>query len=224
MSQKVKLSKRQIKEDKFTGIMLRSRGWFRDNWQFVAIGVAALILITSGASYWSSSRDAAGLEAAGQLSRAMSDYRSGNLQVATLGLQAVLDDHGSSSSAPQATFLLGNINLDSRNYPEAMRYYEMYLSKYHDDRVIRASCLAGIATCHEDQAQYAEAAEKFSAAYDEMTDGPLAGAYLTAAMRCYLAAGDPASAEMRLDLIKQDFQDTNLLARAVRLFYEMSVG
>ncbi len=224
MHQKIRLSKRQIKEDKFTTVMLQSRTWFEANWQFVAIGVAAAILIVSGFTYWSNSRDAAGYEAAGTLSRAMSEYRSGNLQVATLSLQSVLDNHSGSSAATQATFLLGNINLESRNYPEAARFYEMYLAKHKDDKITRASCLAGIATCDEDQAKFAEAAGRFSAAYDELTTGPQSGDYLTGAMRNYLQAGDIGKAKEKLDIITRDFDGTTLASRAIRLFSELSVG
>lgn len=224
MHQKIRLNKRQIKEDKFTTFMLQSRGWFDENWQFAAIGVAALILVISGFTYWSNSQETASYEAAGTLSRGMSEYRSGNLQVATLSLQSVIDEHSGSSSAAHATFLLGNVNRESRNYTEAVRYYEMYLASYKDDKIVRASCLAGIAACDEDQARYAEAAVQYSAAYREFTDGPQVGDYLTGALRNYLQAGDVVNAEVNLELIKQEFEGTNLVARAIRLFSEKTAG
>lgn len=224
MPKNYKLTKRQIKEDKFTTIMLQSKGWFESNWQFVVIGVAALVLVAVAGSYYSDSRSAGNQEAAVKFSRAMNDYRSQNSQVATLSLQQIIDDYGSREVVQQATFLLGNLHYTNRNYPEAQRYYDLYLSKYRDDKGMRAACHAGIAACLEDQGQSAEAAEKFDAAFSELPDGPLAGDYLYGGLRNHIAAGNIETAQAKLDVIKERYKGTNLANRAIRAFVESSGG
>ncbi|MFH1687823.1 MAG: tetratricopeptide repeat protein [bacterium] len=218
MPQNFKLSKRQIKEDKFTSFMLQGKGWFESNWQFVVIGVAAVILVAVAGTYYANSRTSKTHEAAVKFSRALGDYRNQNSQVASLSLQQVVDDYGDQEVAQQATFLLGKLNRTNRNYPEAQRFYELYLSKYAHDKTMRAACYAGIASCLEDQNQAAEAADKFDAAYREFPDGPLAGDYLNGAMRNHLSAGNIEAARANLDLIKEQFDGTNLASRATRAF------
>jgi TolA-binding protein len=220
---KVKLSKRQIKEDKFTSFMFQAKQQLSDNWQFYLIGLVVVVLLVVAAVYYQNSQATKRVDASNQFSDALSNFRSGNNQVAILGLQNVLENYSGSKIAEQATLLLGNINYQTKNYPEATRYYQMYLDKYKDSKLDRASALAGLASCQENQGNYADAAKQFDAAYNEYPDGPLAGDYNYSAMRDYLAAGDVEKARAKLDYIKKNFAGTQLEMRAERLFEEKSL-
>lgn len=200
--------------------MLQSKGWFEQNWQYFVIGLAAVILVAVAGTYYVRSRASAGEEAAVKFARALTDYRSGNNQVALTSLAEVVEEYGGRDEAAQATFLLGKTNYRMRNYPEAIRYFEMYLSDYSKDPLTRSACRAGIAACNEDQTKYAEAAAAFDSAYNEDPKGPLAGDNLQAAMRNYLMVGDAATAKARLDEIVKEFEGTNLATRSIRLFHE----
>ena len=220
----VKLSKRQIKEDKFTAVMLKSKSWILDNWQFIVIGAIAIALVITAVIYYSESRVAREHEASSKLSRALLDYRNGNFQVAIMGFTQIAEDFEGEYVSKQATFLLSNANLQIRNYPEAIRYYEKYLLSYHDDKLARASCYAGIACCYENQGEYLQAAEKFVKAFDEFPNGPLIGDYLASAMRNYLEVGDTTKARIRFNQINEEFKGTNLANRVTRLFMEKNPG
>ena len=220
---KVKLSKRQIKEDKFMAFVLNTKQQFMENWQFYVIGIIVVILAVIAVIYYNNSRQAKAQQAAQQFSQALSDYRSGKTQVAIMSFTQILDDYPSDIVAEEATFLLGNINLKSKNYPEAIRYYEMYLKKYKKNKLNRAASLAGIASCYENQTKYTDAAQKFIAAYNEYPDGPLVGDYQISAMRNYLLAGDIEQAKQNLKIIEDKFKGTDLEKRAVRLFTEKSL-
>lgn len=220
MYNKVKLSKRQIKEDKFTTFMLSSREYSRDNWQFFVIGLFVVILMAIGAVYYFDSQSAAKEDAAVRFSRALLDYRNGNNQVAILSFSKVLEDFAGDEVAEQATFLLGKINLESRNYPEATRYFEMYLTKYPNDSLTRAASVAGIATTLENQGEYAEAAAKFMVAISDFPEGPQTGDYYMASLRNYLQVGDFESALVQLNEIEEQFKGTGLANRARRQYIE----
>jgi TolA-binding protein len=224
MDQKVKLTKRQIKEDKFTAVMLKSRSWLLDNWQLVVIGAAAVVLVIVASLYYSRSRATKAEEARTKYSRALLDYRAGNNQVAIMGLTQVVDDYDGHEAAEQATFLLGKLNYRIRNFEEATRYFEQYVSNYGDNKLTRAAALAGIGACYEDQGRFAEAAEKYQGAFDEFPDGPLGGDYLIAAMRNYLEVGDAARAGASLDTMKARYEGTELVRRATRQFVEKNPG
>jgi TolA-binding protein len=215
-----KITKRQIKEDKFTIFMLTARDRLLQNWQYIVIGVVVVALLVIGIVYYTSSQRARMEEAATQFSRALMDYRNGNTQLAIMSLSQLVDEYGDEPVTEQATFMLGVINYETRNYPEAIRYYEMYLAKYHDNKLNRAAAHAGIAASLENQGKYRKAAERFAAACDEYPDGPLAGDYHLSAMRNFLELGEIEQAQTHLDIIKKEYEGTELANRAIRLFSE----
>jgi len=219
---RTKLTKRQIKEDKFTIFMLKAKNQVLDNWQYLVVGLVVVILAVTGTVYYLNSRQAQKQEAASRFARALMDYRAGNNQVAIMGLNQVVEEYGGDEVTEYAVFLLGNINYEIRNYPEAIRYFELYLLKYRQSRFNRAASLAGIASSLENQGQYREAAEKFVAAYNEYPNGPMIGDYQVSAMRNFLEVGEVDQAKTYLELITNEFDDTDLADRAVRLFSEKS--
>lgn len=217
---KVKLSKRQIKEDKFTAFMLHAKHQLEENWQFYLIGVVVVILAVVATIYYTNNRETRKQDAADRYAAAVREYRTGNTQLATMGLNELVEEYSGDQSAEQALFLLGNINLETRNYAEAIRFYQMYVDKYRDNKLNRAAAFAGMAASQENQGAYPDAAKQFAAAYDSYPDGPMAGDYQMSAMRCYLAANDSAQARAHLDVIKDKFKGTDLEKKAVRLFTE----
>ncbi len=222
MYNKVKLTKRQIKEDKFTAFVLRSKAQVTENWQFVVIGVVLLALVIVGGVYYINSQKTKKLESAQQFAQAMSNYRNGNKQVAVAGLNQLLEENPDAKIAAEATFMLGTINYELRNYPEAIRYWEMYTSKYHDDKGMQASAYAGIAACQENQGNYEEAAAKYLEAIKVFPDGPLEGDYREAVIRNYLALGKVELARAQLDTLKEKFKGSELYNRTARYFSEHS--
>ena len=220
MYNKVKLTKRQIKEDKFTTFMLTYKQHVQENWQYIVIGLIVIVLAVVGVVYYFNSQSAKAVESKEQFSRALQEYRSGNNQVAIMSFSQILENYGGESVAEHSTFLCGKINLEMRNYPEAVRYFEMYLAKYKDNPLNRAAVLAGLGSCNEYEGKYQEAAGKFVEAYHEYPDGPLSGDYLSSAVRNYLSIKDIENARAYLDIIEEDFRNTEVANRTIRLFAE----
>jgi outer membrane protein assembly factor BamD (BamD/ComL family) len=219
---KVKLTKRQIKEDKFTTFMLNAKHQFLEHWQYFIIGIAAVILIAVAIVYYFNSQAARQQEAAQRLSRAILDYRAGNSEVALLDLNEILNDYAGSEIADHATFLLAKMNYDAHNYPEALRYYEMYVNQYKDNPLRRASAMGGIAACYENQRSIHESAKRFAAAIEAYPDSPLEADYRMSALRNFLIAGDVEAARIQYEAILEKYPNTELEKRAIRLFHELT--
>lgn len=223
MYNKVRLTKRQIKEDKFATFMLTSKKQAQENWQFIVIGLIMVVLAIVGINYYLSTQALADQEASTRYSSAASSYRQGNRMVAITSFTQILNDYPGSRVARQATFMLAKANYDNRNYSEAIRYYEMYVDNYKDEKLHYTGSLAGIAGCFELQGEFAKAAEQYTKAYDSDIEGPLAADNLSSAMRNFLAVGDIERAKVQLDLIKKNFdQNADLIQRAELLFVEKS--
>lgn len=215
----MKLTKRQVKEDRFTTFMLTSKERFQESWQFYVVGIVVVLLVVSAVAYYFNSRAARTAEAADKFARALLDYQNGDDQIAILGFNQILDEYGTTPSAGNATYLLGQINLGNRNYDEAVRYLEMYLTKY-DDPLNRGAALAGIATAEEDRGNYAAAAAAFVSASEEYPGGPLQADYELGALRNFLQLGEVDSAEARLNILKEYHAGTPYTQKAIRLFSE----
>lgn len=229
MQSKMKLTKRQVKEDRFTTSMLtfkdKMQGELEDNWQYYVIGLAVVVVLIWALVWQADRQSAKDLEAAQALSRAQSNYQiGGDAQVAILEFSQILEEHAGSYQAAHATFVLGNLNLETRNYSEAVRYFEAYLTDFADDDLDRAAARAGVAAAQEDQGMYAEAAASFVMASDINPSGPLAADYELGAMRNYLANSDQAQAEARLAILEDKHEGTDWVKRGKRLLAEKSAG
>ncbi len=222
MQNRVKLTKRQIKEDKFTTFMLNAKSQFMESWQFVVIGIAVVVIVVAGAIYYSNMQQAKSEEAANKFAQAMAQYMGKQNQVALVALNEIVDDYGSQDVAQQATFILGKLNLEVRNYGESVRFFEMYLSKYRSNKLDRAAAQAGLGACLENQGEVDKAREKYLAAYNEYKDGPLASDYEMSVLRLALKSGDIAAADARLESIKENYEGSELVNAAVRMYYELS--
>jgi len=220
MQNKVKLTKRQIKEDKFTTFMLESKQKFLDNWQFYVIGIVGFILVIAAIGYYVNSQADKEEESAYKFARALLDYRNGNNQIAILSLNQIVDDYSGTTVAKEATFMLGQVNFENRNYAEAIRFFEKYSREYSSDKYYLAAALAGVAASYENQGNYAEAGQKFADACDAFQDGPMYADYLLGAVRNFVKADNFENAQARLDIILDKFKGTATAIKAERMFYE----
>jgi TolA-binding protein len=224
MHGKVKLTKRQIKEDKFATFMFSAREQVTANWQYWAIGTVAVILACVAVVFVVRNIQSSKSEIGQKLSTALMEYRSGNTQVAVLSLTQLVEDAKDADIAKQALFMLGRISFEQKNYADANKYWEQYAQKYKDDKFNSAAAIAGVAAGLENQGQFPQAAAKFAEAIAIWPTGPAAGDYQLSAMRCSLEGGDVAKARTYLTDIKTTYKNTELAIRATRLFAEKSGG
>lgn len=203
--------------------MLNAKNQITDNWQFYAIGVIIIILIVVAITYYLDSQKTKSAEATELYSQAVLQYSGGNTQIALVTLNQLVDDFTGEEAAKKATYLLGNINLQTNNYPEAIRYFQIYTSTYSENKLNLAASYAGMATAYENQGQYTEAEQNYIKAVDVYPGGPLAGDYLYGAMRTALLNGNSTQAETYKNRIEDEFPNTDLARKAVLLFTEQTV-
>jgi len=186
----------------------------------VVIGVVAVILAVVAVVYYLDARESAAEEAGSKFAQALMDYRSGNNQVAVLSFAQLVEDYSDQPAAEYSTYLLGISNYRQRNYDEAIRYYQEYLSRFKGDLLMRAGAMAGMAACFEDQGRLPEAMEKYEQAISEYPSGPQIGDYHLGAMRCAAGAGNTEKAREHLAFIQQEYKGTQLVESATRLAAE----
>ncbi len=223
MAEKVKLTRRQIKEDKFTAFMLQSRDRVIDHWQYVAIGVVGILLIIAVIVYLVNQNQTVATEAQDAYSQAYQEFQIGNNQMAVLALNQVVEEYGDQPVAGKAAFLLGRLNLQQRNFPESERFFEMYIDRYGDEPLNVAAAHAGIAAVLESRAEFIPSGNKYEQAARVYADGPLAATYLGNAVRVYLAADDTTAARIALVQLVEAHEGSPPLVDARRRAAEYGV-
>lgn len=224
MQSKVKLNKRQIKEDKFTTFMLESKDQLQEHWQKVVVGLLAVIVLVVAVSYYFGSASQKEDQAAVRFANAMLDYQRGDNDVAVLGFTEIIDSYSGTQAAEDAMYMIGNLNFLQRKYDEAGRYFEMYLAEYKGDRFRRAAAQAGLAAIGEEQGSPAEAATLFEQAIAEDPDGPMAAEYHLSAVRNYLTAENMDKAREHLTVLEEKFEGSTYTRRAQLIISEKGLA
>jgi tetratricopeptide (TPR) repeat protein len=141
--------------------MLKARDWVQENTSSVLVVVGAVVLLAV-AIWFFTSRSEQQREAAYELlGRAEMELRTGQLQVAAIDFQKVLDDFGGSPAAKLACFKLANTYFQQGDYVKAEEYYRKYLKDYLIDEISRYSAMEGIAASLAGQGRFQEAAEQY---------------------------------------------------------------
>jgi len=223
MRTKVKLTKQQMKEDKFTTFMLKTRDWILENWQMISIAVGAVILIVVGTIYYSNMKSGQNQEANDRFAEAIAKYRQQNYQVAILDFNSIADEF-SGPVAASAVFYAANSYYESKNYDEAIRAFQKYIDDYHDDENATASAYAGIAECLEVKQEFASAAEKYLEAVRLFPGTAGEPDYLLGAVRNYVNARMDEKATQVLDQLNKDHSGSEQQRTATRYIMRLKVG
>ena len=223
MRQNIKITKREMKEDKFTTFMLQAKDYFLENWIFFVGGIAAVIIIIVGITVINSNRSGKQEQAADIFNRAMTEYRSGSHQLAIADFKTIVDDYGSAYCAKDALFNLGNAYFAAGNYTEAKASFENYLAEKPEDLYFITSAMAGIAASMAGGNDLKGAADKYREIAETYPDFKLADKYLYQAMHYYVKGGEMESARVVYAKLAKDFADSQQYLDAARLAAENKI-
>ncbi|MGD1045941.1 MAG: tetratricopeptide repeat protein [Bacteroidota bacterium] len=223
-----KISRREIKEDKLVTKYFEARQWIDANTKilsYVGIGLAALVVI---GFLWSKSRVDSNEKATLMLAKLTPYYDEGRYDLAingvpqegTQGLQAVVDEHGTTQAGEIAKLYLANSYFALKNYDKALSTYDDISIS---DKMITASAYAGMAACYEVKGDFSHAASYFEkAASKNMTAGQ-APENLQRSATNYAAAGKKEKAIDLLQMLKKEFPSSSYARDVDRFIAEYSV-
>jgi len=146
---KKKITKQDLKEDKFVKFTLQAKTYVDENYQKImrvglVIGAVIIILIF----YYYNAQET-NKEANSQLGIAEIEYTNGNLQKASERLVRLIDEYDGTDAADQGMFLIANIFFQQKKYEEARIYFDRFVSAYSGSNILLASGYAGLAACEE---------------------------------------------------------------------------
>ncbi|NOX38582.1 MAG: tetratricopeptide repeat protein [Calditrichaeota bacterium] len=221
LNPKKKLSKKELKEDKFVLAVLRAREVLEEHSRTILYGILGVLVIFLLASFYSQSKKKAQEEASVLLSEAQVALGQGDENAAIAKLNDLSDRYEGTPSAGYATFLLGKLYWQKNDTLKAKTYFKRYIDNYADDKFLTQAALAGYADCLILEKNYAEAARYYERAAKVNPEFPEAPGYLYSAAMAYMDAGELEKARKVLDHLMEKYEDSPYKSKAEMLLAQL---
>ena len=195
MKPRKRITKKQMKEDKFVTSTFKAIEFIQNYSKHLVLGFIAIVVVVIAGLLISSSKRQKDQDAAAQLGMALLVYQTGDYAGAINLFEPVLRTYGGTRSASQATYFLGNCFYFTDDYGKALEYYTKYTTMGHTLPSLKVSAIAGIAACHEQQEEFTEAARYYERAEKECPEFYQAAEFLLSAGRCYEASDQKEDAK-----------------------------
>jgi TolA-binding protein len=200
MATKQKLTKQQIKQDKFITTIFKAQEYFTGHTSRFLIAIGAIVVIAAAVFFITSRGQAREQEADEIFGRANVEFRSGNFQLAAVDFQNILDNYGGTESAKLASYYIAVSYFSLQNYDEAEKYYRLHYDKYRYNDMLSANALNGIAECLKAKGSLKEAADKFFEVYQKYPDSYIVPDCIFNGAECYASAGDTENSKKLFDI------------------------
>jgi outer membrane protein assembly factor BamD (BamD/ComL family) len=209
-----RITKKEIKEDKFVTYTLKLNEWIREHLNHVLIAAGGAVVVAVIVFFIFSSKAKKERNAAELLGKAGIELQTGDLGAATGDLQKVINQFGNTESSGRATFLLASAYFYARDYNQAQSNFEKYLDKFKNDPLTRAAAQAGIADCYMQKGNFLLAGDNYVQAVSLYPEGFLAPEYLLGAADAYLKADQKDKAREVFNRIIKDYPNSRQVNQA----------
>ena len=159
------------------------------------------------------------------LAKVIPYYDQGNYNMALngvpqqgiMGLQAIVDEYGSTKSGEFAKLYLANTYYTMKDYDKALEYYDDISVS---DKLISSSAIAGAAACYEVKGDFSKAASYFEKAASKNMTLMQAPQNLQRSAVNYAAIGKKEKAIELLQTLKKEFPASSYAREADRFIAE----
>ena len=201
---KKKITKKDLKEDKFVKFTLQAKTYLDENSKQVFYMVTGILVVAIVVIVFVYAHNANVEEARGQLGIAQVEYSNLNYDKAITRLESLIESYDGTNEADQGMFLLANILYQKERYEESKNYFEQFVDSYSGSNILLASGIAGLAACYEKEEMYSEAGETYSNAASTAPDFVEADNYLYLAGICFSKAGDTLKAVEKFEYLVEN--------------------
>jgi len=230
---KKKISKKELKHDPLLTSIGQAKTYYDQNKKYLSYATTGLIVLVIAIVIFVNNRRANAEKAATELGKIYKIYDNAAMDKAQykiaingqpergiMGLKAIVDNYGSSTSGELARFYLANAYYNLGQYDEALNQYEDFSS---GDPLLAASATAGIASCHEVKKEFGKAASYYEKALSLARKSETAAEYMNNAARCYGLAGESAKAIELFKKLKKEYPTSSFARDADRYITQYSI-
>ncbi len=212
---KVKLTKHQMKEDKLVTTTFQFTEYIQKHSKEFLIAGAGVVVVILIALFFISSNRARNQKALELLGKARVELEAGEFQQATTGLQTIWRSYGGTKAAQEALYLLGNAYYYSRDYDQALRFFQDFVKKYPEaDPLLLSGAYSGIGDCHMQIKEYSQSAEDYLKAADKNPDDFVVPNLLLLSAQAYSYANQPDKAKEIYEKIIQKYPNSKAVFQA----------
>ena len=215
-----RLTKRQIKEDKFVTFTLKAQDYLVENSRKILSAAGVVVALIVAVFIYSQKQATKEENAVVDLKKAKINYFAKNYDSAINILKNQVDNFGGTKSSKEGTFFLASAYYETRNYVQAENYFRQFL-KSGDDPILKVSAMAGVAACLEERKNYNEAAKMYREAAEKYSNSFSAPQNLYDAARCYVLAEQKDKAREVLNKLIADYSSSNIKNNAEVLLAEL---
>ena len=211
--------KKQLRENWLVTLYAQAWLYYDQNKQKVFAGLAGLVVLVLaivGYVYYLNQQQEAAQE---HLDAIVPVYERGEYTTAldgtadALGLVEIAEQYGGTAAGNLAHFYAGDAYYQISDRTSALNHFESF-SK--DEDFVGAGALAAMASIHEDQGEYAEAAELYREAAFQFENSLTSPRYLISAGRAFEQVGDLQAAREAYEQVHEHFPDSELATDADR--------
>ena len=217
-----KMTKKEIKEDKFVEVALSAKAYVEDNYKQVSIIVTSVFGVILLLMVWNYVRNQNAEKSSALLGQAQLEYQNLNYPKAKEFILRLMEEYPGTDASDQGTFLYANLLYQEKNFEEAKGFYKDFIDSYSGSDILVASGLAGYAACLEKEGNYEEAAEYYTRAQKKAKDFIEASNYLYLAGLNYTAAKDYEEAKDAYQKIVDDYESSDHHADAKAKLYMLA--
>lgn len=206
-----RLTKKQLKQDRFLEAVFTAWAYARDNMAIVVGGALALIaLIVLGVRVGGTVAGApqGDPEAERALSAARMQFLQGQPDAGAAALEQVRQRYGSSPVGREASLLLANSLYEAGQFAQALTVFQEYLRKPLHDDLTRDNARLAIAACREETGDLPGAMQAYEEVWGTAANPALRAQAAMSAARCALAQGQPDRAADLYESVAERYPDS----------------
>lgn len=222
VSQKEKLSKKEIQEDKLVTAYYGFIRFSEKNQSKIFMVAGAVAVIILAIVFFNNRKIENNSKAGAQLSKVISKFSEGNYQEAidgvpgtdVIGLSSIVNNYGGTEQGEIARLFLANSYFGLGKIDEALKEYSDFSGS---NSVYKASAIAGEASCYESKGEFEKAATLYIKASNVNKNNSQNAEYILSAGINYNKLGNKAKAKELFESIKNDYA-TSQAAREIDRF------
>ena len=184
-----RLTKREVKEDRFVTFASTATDFLQQNWKQMALGIAAVLVVILVGAGWVKHRQTRENTALEQLAEATIAEQEGKVDRAEEGYAQVVSKFGRTQAGIPACTSLGALQFSSGKFDEAIATYRKALDRAGSDPLGAFAAYSGVGACLEEQGKYGEAAIQHRSYAQKYPRSPFAPEALSDAARCFVQGG-----------------------------------
>lgn len=162
MVMRKRVTKKQLKQDKFIQTTFEFAEWVKENQRTVTFATIGVILVVIAAYAFSANARKKEMSAYASFSQSMQAYRSGNFALAASDLEKILSESGSSDIQDEVMYFLADSHARTRDFDKAQAVLDRFEAEFGDRSKFSHDATTTLASVLEEKGDLEKAADTYA--------------------------------------------------------------